>query len=72
MNTKFDPSIRAAFDSTKGIAALEFDDDVIQSAQAEREARIGRLERGESTFAQEEARLLQQWDKLKYKPNGAV
>lgn len=72
MNAKFDPSIREAFNGSKGIVDLEFDDETIQACSAEREAAIKRLEHGETTFEQEEARLLEQWRELKHKPKGAL
>lgn len=72
MNAKFDPTIREAFNSSKGIVDLEFDHETIKACSAEREASIKRLEHGETTFDQEESRLLEQWRELKHKPKGAL
>lgn len=58
-------SIRESFRAAKGIVDLEFDDATIAAAQREQEAMIGRLERGETTFEEEDARLMEQWNNLK-------
>ena len=52
-------------DRAMGIVDLEFDDRVIASSQTELMAMFDRVERGESTFEQEDAALMLRWRELK-------
>ena len=57
-------------DRAMGIVDLEFDDSVIASSQTELMAMFDRVERGESTFEQEDAALMLRWRELKQRQFG--
>lgn len=62
-----DNSVRPLSESAlQSIASvnLSFSDEIIKSSQAGLEATIRRIESGETTYDQEEDRLLKEWDKI--------
>ena len=63
-----DNSVRPLSESAlQSIASvnLSFSDEVIKSSQADLEATIRRIESGETTYDQEEERLLKEWQDTK-------
>lgn len=63
-----DNSVRPLSESAlQSIASvnLSFSDEVIKSSQADLEATIRRIESGETTYDQEEERLLKEWQDAK-------
>lgn len=51
---------------------LSFSDEVIRSSQASLEATIRRIESGETSYDQEEERLLKEWQEAKARENSVV
>ena len=67
-----DNSVRPLSESAlQSIASvnLSFSDEVIKSSQADLEATIRRIESGETTYDQEEERLLKEWQDAKAREN---
>ena len=53
-----------AFRSAKGIVDHEFSQEVIDASREADEARQQRILNGETTFEQEDAALMEEWQKL--------
>lgn len=51
---------------------LSFNDEVIRSSQASLEATIRRIESGETSYDQEEERLLKEWQDAKARENSVI
>lgn len=63
-DTTVRPLSEAALQSIASVN-LSFSDEVIKSSQAHLEATIRRIESGETTYDQEEDRLLEEWQDAK-------
>lgn len=65
-NTSVRPLSKSALQSIASVN-LSFSDEVIKSSQADLEATIRRIESGETTYDQEEDRLLEEWHQIRSK-----
>ena len=63
MNEK-EKKIRQAFKNTNGIVEHEFSDEIVKACAPEVDAMLERIATGETTFEEEDERLMKEWTVL--------
>ena len=61
---KREKEIRQAFKNTNGITEHEFSDEIVKACAPEVDAMLERIATGETTFEEEDERLMKEWTAL--------